>query len=174
MCRHYKWVLLNFWTETWRQSAWFEKKLWKQTRLEREMPECCKKNRSRKACTYCMFPFGSISQGHCGCFLMWFPLFIQHLLDNIGTDFQLCCHIGSRTMERATTTEVKRKKPQCCCTYSLDWISVCTVRHSRECWIHQSLVPSFGSSQHYLYLTLPWAHLLVYLAVVWLLTMKLS
>lgn len=41
-----------------------------------------KKKRSRKARTYCMFPFGSISQGHCGCFLMWFSLFIQHLLDN--------------------------------------------------------------------------------------------
>lgn len=60
-----------------------------------------------------MFPFGTISQGHCGCFLMWFPLFIQHLLDNIGAASQLCCHIGSRTMERATTTEVKRKKLQC-------------------------------------------------------------
>lgn len=69
-----------------RRSFQFEKKLWKQIRLERQMPECYKK-RSRKACTYCMFPFGSISQGHCGCFLMWFSLFIQHLLDNIGADF---------------------------------------------------------------------------------------
>lgn len=67
-----------------------------------------------------MFPFGSISQGHCGCFLMWFPLFIQHLLDNIGADSQLCCHIGSMTMEQATTTEVKRKKLQRYSTFSLD------------------------------------------------------
>lgn len=119
-----------------------------------------------------MFPFRSISQGHCGCFLMWFPLFIQHLLDNIGVDSQLCCHIGSRTTE--WTTEGKRKTLQCYCTFSLDWISVCTVRHSWERWIHWSLVLSFGNAQHYLYPALLKTHLLVYLAVVWLLTMKLS
>lgn len=67
-----------------------------------------------------MFPLRSISQGHCGCFLMWFSLFIQHPLDNIGADSQLCCHIGRKTTERAVPAEVKRKKQQCYCTFSLD------------------------------------------------------
>lgn len=60
-----------------------------------------------------MFPFASISQA-LGCFLMWFSLFIQYLLDNIGADSSLRCHIGNVTMKRATTTttQVKRKKLQ--------------------------------------------------------------
>lgn len=96
-----------------------------------------------------MFPFGSISQGHCGCFLMWFSLFIQHLLDNIEANPEPCCHIGScSTTEGATTTEVKRKKLQCYCTFSLDRISVCTVRHSQQRWCrHLATLSSTCSSE---------------------------
>lgn len=106
-------------------------------KLKKEMPEwSMKKIEAGKACTYCMFPFRTISLGHCSCFLMWFPLFIQHLLDNIGTDSQLFCHIGNRTMDRASTTEVKRKKLQCVAAQTE---SVCTVRHSWERWFIKSV-----------------------------------
>lgn len=80
-----------------------------------------------KTCAYCMFPFYTISRGRCGRFLMWFPLFIRHLLDNIGADCGLRCHIGSRTIERATTTEVKRTERR---SDTAQADSVCTVRHS--------------------------------------------
>lgn len=72
-----------------------------------------------------MFLLCSISRGQHGSFLMYFLLFIQHLLDNIGASSQVFCHIGSRLLEQATAAEAKGKKQPCWCTFSLDWISVC-------------------------------------------------